>query len=285
MVSLDITPAERQSGQMTPEHRADAVGALESDGFVVLNDIVELGHIAALRDRMLADLEQILARKDTPYNFNTGNIQQEPPPHPPFLFRDVLLNDMVIAVTRAVLGPGVKNSYYSGNTAVPGGHPRQPVHPDVAQLWPNLAHPTPAFGLVVNVPVVDMTPENGSTEIWPGTHRDTTYSVRDGSLRIPQEVLERRREIAAPLQPGVRAGSVLIRDIRLWHAGMPNHTDQPRPMIAMIHWCGWWNDNDPVRFPAGTEGFFQHPELRTNARFVAEEIDYIHHSEAYDFQK
>src|SRR5205085_5414804 len=108
----------------------------------------------------------ILKREDAPYNFNTGNLQQDPPPLPPYLFRDVLLNEQVIAVTKAMLGPGLKNSYYSGNTALPGGK-RQPVHPDAAQLWPNLACPTPPYGFVVNVPVVDVSPENGSTELWP----------------------------------------------------------------------------------------------------------------------
>ena len=48
------------------------------------------------------------------------------------------------------------------------------------------------------VPVVSMTPENGSTEVWPGTHRDTTYSVGDGSARIPEAVLAPYRERRPP---------------------------------------------------------------------------------------
>src|SRR6185503_20481869 len=111
--------------------------ALRTDGFVVLNDVIDPAHLEVLRERMLEDIERILQREDAPFNFNSGNVQQQPPPFPPYLFRDVLVNDMVIAVTRAMLGPGVKNSYYSGNTALPGGT-EQPVHPDVGQLWPNL---------------------------------------------------------------------------------------------------------------------------------------------------
>ncbi len=283
MLSLPITPGEIAGGQMTEDHRQAAVAALWHDGLVVLERVVDPAHLEQLRARMTADLEPILARKDVPFNFNRCNVQQDPPPFPPYLFRDVLLNDMVIAVSQAVLGPGLKNSYYSGNTALPGGE-RQPVHPDVAQLWPALRHPTPAFGLVVNVPVVAMSPENGSTELWPGTHHDTTYSIHDGSCRIPEAVLERRRVLVPPLQPTVALGSVLIRDIRLWHAGMPNHTQTPRPMIAMIHWCSWWTNNDPVSFQAGTEAFFEHPVLHTNARFVDGEVDYLRHNQAYDFR-
>ncbi len=197
----------------------------------------------------------------------------------------MLLNDMVIAVTKAMLGSGVKNAFYSGNTTVPGEAHKQPIHPDIGQLWPGLETAPPPFGLVVNVPVVDMTPANGSTEIWPGTHRDTTMCIQQGDIKVPPEALEARRSIAPPLQPTVRAGSVVIRDIRLWHGGMPNRTDTPRPMIAMIHWISWWNNAEPLLFPKGTEDFFQHPDLATHAHFVDESIDYIHHSVAYDFQK
>ena len=75
---------------------------------------------------------------------------------------------------------------------------------------------------------------------------------------------------------------MLIRDIRLWHAGMPNHTNQPRPMIALIHVAGWLDTGLPLRFPKETEAFFTHPRLRTCARFVEEPIDHIAAPHAYE---
>jgi hypothetical protein len=281
--AISPTPTEVEAGTITREHRERAIAALREDGIVLLHNAVKLAHLERLRERMLADLDAILARPDAPYNFNRGNVQQDPPPFPPYLFRDVLLNEPVIAVTSALLGPGLKNAYYSGNTALPG-RSRQPVHPDVAQLWPGLEVATPPFGFVINVPVIDMTPENGSTEVWPGTHRDTTYSVRDRSIRIPEAVLAPHRAKRPPMQPVVPAGSVVIRDIRLWHAGMPNRTATPRPMIAMIHWIHWWK-SDPVPFPKGFEAFFEHPVLRTHAEFVDGSIDYLLHNEAYDLRE
>ncbi len=100
MNALQITPEEYASGQITGEHLDVAIAAIRSDGYVVLNDVVDRSHLASLRERMLSDLDQILARPDAPFNFNTGNVQQDPPPFPPYLFRDVLLNPLVIAVTR-----------------------------------------------------------------------------------------------------------------------------------------------------------------------------------------
>ena len=283
MNEIPVTSQETEAGKLEEQHLTTALTALNDDGFVVLRDVVTPAHIETLREKMLADVKEILKRDDAPFNFNTGNLQQDPPPFAPYLFRDVLLNDLVIQVSKALLGPGVKNSYYSGNTALPGGT-RQPVHPDVAQLWPNLQHATPPFGLVINIPVVDATPQNGSTELWPGTHHDTTFSIHQGSLRIGEETLEKRRALCPPIQPSIKAGSVLIRDIRLWHAGMPNHTHVPRPMIAMIHWCSWWLACDPIPFPQSETEFFAHPDLTTNARWTDRAPDYLKHNQSYDLQ-
>ncbi len=283
LIALDITPDEVRSGRISPEHLAAAATALREDGIVVLNDVIAPDHIAALRQKMLADLPAYLARTDAPFNFNTGNVQQEPPPFAPYLYKDVLMNEIVIAVTSELLGDGLHNGFYSGNTAVSGSGQRQPVHADVGQLWPNLAVAHPPFGLVVNVPVVDMSAENGSTEVWPGSHTDTTVCIQQGDIKLPPETVEARRAISPPLQPVVRAGSVVIRDLRLWHAGMPNLTDTPRPMIAMIHWVSWW-PGEKVKFPASEEAFFAHSILRTDTEYVDGPIDYIAHGGAYDLQ-
>ena len=87
----------------------------------------------------------------------------------------------------------------------------------------------------------------------------------------------------ADAQPTVQAGSVVIRDVRMWHAGMPNRTNVPRVMIAMIHWVSWWNDSDVPSFLERDKEFFTHPVLRTSARFVKGPIDYVHKSESYDY--
>jgi hypothetical protein len=280
LTELEITPDETESGEISAGHLSAAVEALKIDGIVILKNAVDLTHIEALRERMLEDLKTILARGDCPYNFTESNVQQDPPPFPPYLFKDVLLNEIVIAITRAMLGPGLKNSFYSGNTALPSGL-RQPVHPDTAQLWRGLDAPSPPFAFVINVPVMDVTVENGATEIWPGSHHDTTVSIFDRDLGldglVPEEALERRRAFAPPVYPSLKAGSIVIRDMRLWHAGMPNRTDTARPMIAMIHYIKWWGACEPIPFPKGTEAFFRHPALRTNALFVDGPVEYLKH--------
>jgi hypothetical protein len=282
MTALEITQDEIRSGTMTPEHLATGVEAIRREGFVVLDSVIDPEHVAVLRERMLADVDVIMARPKPPFNFIRGNIQQDPPPAPPYLFRDVLVNEMIITITKAILGPAPRSSFYSGNTNLPGSD-RQPVHVDASHLWANMATAHPAHTLVINVPVVDMNPHNGSIELWPASHLDTTMAYGRSDTRVPEEKLAERRAFAPPIQPDVRSGGVLIRDMRLWHAGAPNHSSAARPMIAMIHSCGWWPGR-PIEFLRGSEALLQHPDLRTNATFVDGPIDYVGRHERPQFK-
>ncbi len=284
MIAIDVSEDDRAVGRLTGGQLRAAVDALRSDGFVVLNDVVDPAHLNILHERMIADLDALKARPDAPYNWNAGNLQQDPPPFPPYLFGDVLLNPFVISVTSAMLGLRIKNVMYGGNTALPSDQ-RQPVHADVGHLWPLdvLEAPHPAAQLVVNVLTVDVSPENGATEIWPGTHRELGVGVGD-DIKISPAALEARRAICPPIQPTFRRGSMLIRDVRLWHAGMPNRTTAPRPMIAMIHTSQWLETGTPLVFPTGTEAFFDHPTLTTAARFTDDPIDYVGAPQGFEYE-
>ena len=110
-----------------------AVRAVREEGFVVLHDAIDPAHIAVLREHMLVDAAKIAALDQVPYQFKTGHLQQDPPPFPPYLFRDILVNAFAIDVTHALLGDGVKNAFYSGNCCLPNDN-RQPLHGDMAPV-------------------------------------------------------------------------------------------------------------------------------------------------------
>lgn len=97
MITIDVPAADRVAGQLSAVPRQTAIDALDTDGVVVLNDVIEPAH---LDERLMSDLTELQARPDAPYNWTAGNIQQDPPPFPPYLFADVLLNDLVISVPR-----------------------------------------------------------------------------------------------------------------------------------------------------------------------------------------
>ncbi|KAF4981257.1 hypothetical protein FZEAL_2883 [Fusarium zealandicum] len=225
-----------------------AVRHMHKNGLVVVEDAVPHGHLDLLNKKMVEDAHILQARGDKgPFNYNKGNIQQDAPPVAEYFLPSIFTNRIATQITSAVLGPRPKWTFCSANSAMatlPGETPqRQPVHSDA-----DFAHPDHPFALVVNVPLVTTKPENGSTEIWLGTHNGSGLDAQEGahgdraSGRIQEGQLRQREKVSPPLQPVIKKGSIIVRDLRLWHAGMPNNTQETRVMLAMIHFAPWFRN-------------------------------------------
>ncbi|KAK5988203.1 Kanamycin B dioxygenase [Cladobotryum mycophilum] len=236
------TSNEVQNAALDARNLEKAVRHIHQDGLVVIEDVVPHADIDHLNTRMVHDALVLQARGDKgPFNYNLGNLQQDAPPVAEFFSPSVFTNPIATQITTAIMGPRPKWTFCSANSAMPplpGASPqRQPVHSDADFPFPS--HP---FALVVNIPLVTMTPENGSTELWLGTHT-ADISTQEGahgdraSGRIKENHLRDRQ-----------AGSIVIRDLRLWHAGMPNTTDQVRVMLAMIHFAPWYRNRMKLQY-------------------------------------
>ncbi|KAH6882643.1 hypothetical protein BKA58DRAFT_407793 [Alternaria rosae] len=250
-VSIVPSASEVKAGGLNQRNLEIATRALSRDGLVVLEDMIDHAVLDRLNKRMVQDALELQARKDSPFNYNKGNIQQDPPMTQEWFSDEIYANPIVTQVTSTTLGPRPSLRFISGNTALPptASSPpaSQPTHNDA-----DFDHPSIPFALVVNVPLVTMTPENGSTEIWLGTHQGTTIADQEGehgdraSGRIKQHLLNARREVRPPAQPVVKKGSIIVRDLRLWHGGKPNLSEDPRVMLAMIHFAPWYRNSMEV---------------------------------------
>ena len=68
--------------------------------------------------------------------------------------------------------------------------------------------------------LVDTDETNGSTEVWLGTHRDANFADHRPEGGIKLELLEKRRAVRPPVRLNGKKGDLVIRDPRLWHAGV-----------------------------------------------------------------
>lgn len=269
-MTITIGPDERAAGKISPAHEAAALAAIREEGYVVLENIVSHAHLDRLRERMDEDSQKLIdVEKWGGAGRVTGHLQQGPPPFAPYVFADIVANPFVIQVTRALLGEGVYNSFYNGNTNSPGSGV-QPLHRDSGHLWPGLPAAHPTASVVVNISPMDVCEENGSVELWPGTHLVTSVEGR-----IDEAAEAVRRKVAPPVRGNAKKGSVLIRDIRLWHRGVPNPSDRPRHMIALIHNIRWLQRGKPLLFNKGCEPAFEGIDFDHNAQFTDEPIDYL----------
>lgn len=88
----------------------------------------------------------------------------------------------------------------------------------------------PPFAITAVVPLIDLTPETGTTEIFPGSHR---AELGDDGKPLGLSDSER---------PFLQAGGCFLMDYRLWHRGMPNISDRVRPVLYIVYARHWFTD-------------------------------------------
>ena len=268
---ITIAKRELTSRRMSKRHVNQAVEAIRRDGYVVVENVVPHGPLDILREKMDEDSRVMIdLKKWGGAGHLRGHLQQAPPPFAPFVFPDIVANPFVIQVTTALLGGGISNNLYTGNTNCPGSQ-TQPLHRDGNSLWPGIEPAHPTARVVVNISPHDTTEENGAVELWPGTHMHTSPKKLLG-----RDIERAQRKVSPPASGCAKKGSALIRDVRLWHRGVPNHSDRPRHMIAMVHLIHWFQNYSSLKFNTGCEAAFPRDcGLDHNVEFTSDSIDYL----------
>ena len=266
-MNIGPTDAERQNLQLDAGSLSRAVEAFEEDGYVVLEQVVDHGHLDLLKERMDEDSEKLLAaEKWGGAGRQKGHLQQGPPPYDPYLFEDILVNPFAIQISREMLGEGFYCGFYNGNTNTPGSS-TQPLHGDGIHLWGEVQTTHPATQLIVNIWPQDASSENGATQIWPRSHMD--------SRRVTEETEADRRSFAPPIQPTTKKGDLLIRDSRLWHRGVPNPSDEKRQMIAVVYNIVWLARKRTLLFDKSAEAMFEAAGVDGNAEYAEAPFEYL----------
>jgi ectoine hydroxylase-related dioxygenase (phytanoyl-CoA dioxygenase family) len=261
------TDAERAAGEFDEERARAAAEALWRDGAVVLAGVIDLGHVEALRNAMEAEIPELVSRGKT--NGPPGHYGQRPPIAAPYVFPDVVANRFAAQVAALAVGSPVQLTLFNGNTILPNTEP-QGLHRDHGNLWKDAdqSH-RPAF-VSVHVPLTGMDERNGSTEIWPGTHR----LAHEGQVPSEDAELAARAALSPPVQVSCPAGGIVLRDGRAWHRGMPNLSERPRIMISMIY-AAYWSRQGITPFHRSAEGALRDAPLELNPTWVGDEYDHL----------
>lgn len=271
---IDSSEYAKESKAVPSELMAEAITYLHQDGIIVLDNAIDTAHLAALESILGPEAEVVARDPDHHFNFGyeTRNMDQAPPLAAELMFDDVWANPIAMAILRNVLGPDLVCHYANGNTALQATG-RQPVHADIDK-----PHPMYPFAYVLNIALCDVTAENGATEIWVGSHRESNidqHTSADGEqgLTIKPEILKERRYHSPPIQPSTEKGSLMIRDVRLWHAGMPNGSDQPRIMLAFVVQPKWFQAPSKVLLPLKAKSLVERWYAETGLEYNAEWVD------------
>jgi ectoine hydroxylase-related dioxygenase (phytanoyl-CoA dioxygenase family) len=231
------TAATRPGDGAAPSEAAvDAhAAALREHGFTVLRDAIPKSSREALRDALARlEADQGLGFATTRFEgLRTVRIYN-------LLARGeafwpVPLHPLVLAVAERVLDPELLLSSLSAITLAPG-QGAQPLHEDTQRI--PLARPRAPIALNAIWALSDFTEANGATRIVPGSHR----------FDAPPRYGAEHPTVAAEMP----AGSILLFDSALWHAGGANVTDARRWAIACYYCVGWMRqqENQQLGIPA-----------------------------------
>jgi Phytanoyl-CoA dioxygenase (PhyH) len=268
--TIHIPEAVRKTGVTTNEIIAEAIAFLHYGGIIILENAIDTSHLDTLNVILSREALEIAANPTHHFNFGkeTQNMDQAPPPTRELMFKDVWCNPFAAAILAGMLGPRPVVHYANGNTALKATG-RQPVHSDC-----EFAHPVFPFAMVVNINLIDTSAENGATEIWVGSHHVSTVDEHEPEmLQIKKEVVEERRKHSPPVRACTKKGSLVIRDLRLWHAGMPNRTDEPRVMLAFVVQPTWFQGRSKIKLPVDVKDLVESWELEFDADWV-DEVDH-----------
>jgi ectoine hydroxylase-related dioxygenase (phytanoyl-CoA dioxygenase family) len=254
---MRLSQAELDNGQLLPQTLQLAVNLIQVNGYVIFEDVLPREKIEQLNKHYNKILKPYLEKNyEAVYNpkngFNDGtnHIRLYLPFEQPYIDESIIAHPFVTAVLDQILGEDSVLHYFATNTSLPGGEKCQPVHADTSSRFGDRCHVNlPISNLVVNFSLVDVHENNGPMEVWPGgTHLlpDHWY----GPKAFNKGKLAEHMHSIKAFMP---AGSIMIRDDRMWHRGTPNKSDQPRPNIAMIYTAEWdAQRNGKIQIPQET---------------------------------
>ena len=240
---VDITNSER------------LVHLFRRDGFVVIGDVLSEEQIAMLAegcqtviDEVLAlDTEQAGNRGSQRYSFGGSSLTRSQLHRP--AWQMLLGLDEVIDVVGMLFG---SDDFIlraaSGDFCLPGTTGYQRLHADVRDWESATSSPFSAFHdpsgrisirdlpcpyICVNFLPQDVTRLNGPTRQIPGT--------QNSRAKIPGLTEEPEWMRLSTVCPAP-AGSIMIRDVRAWHGGTPNLSDQVRSIPNLEFYAPWFRE-------------------------------------------
>ncbi len=200
-------------------------------GYAILDHAFPVDAIGALRGEFDARLASAPAALGPQESLEVGQHRYMIPLPLSGGFGDprVFANPYVLALAREVLGRDAILESFGAFVSFAGSDD-QPPHRDGPDLFDSeISTLLPAHALTMGLPLTEMNQTNGTTAIWPGSHRKRDHDAR-----------------AAAERPTIPLGSCLLWDFRLYHAGTTNNSAEARPLVYATYARCWFQD--PVNF-------------------------------------
>jgi ectoine hydroxylase-related dioxygenase (phytanoyl-CoA dioxygenase family) len=142
----------------------------------------------------------------------------------PFLDPRLYANPLLLPVLQQLLGADLLIDNFTCVIALPGAG-EQHLHRDHPALFPEspqVSQDLKPYAITLVIPLVDLTPETGTTRLFPGTNRGNPPG---------EEAL-----------PFISRGECFLMDYRIEHQGLPNRSAMRRPVLYIVYTRPWFID-------------------------------------------
>jgi ectoine hydroxylase-related dioxygenase (phytanoyl-CoA dioxygenase family) len=248
-----VVPSNTESDlcAFSSETIEEAMSYIRSDGALILEGIVDAALVREARQTFVQKYARYLTERQHEDALGVGDkrvmitVDVEPPFDRPELFANAWLLPLLGAIfieKDFVLGG------YGVVCSLPGAQ-TQHRHRDGGILFPQegLDRLLPTAAVTVAIPLIEMNEIHGTTELWLGSHRDSDHVVTPTAAEKGDA-------------PVVSEGSCVLWDYRLIHAGTPNQSAMPRPLVYMTYCRPWFFDY---------MNYMKQPLLRVSKRWLA----------------
>jgi ectoine hydroxylase-related dioxygenase (phytanoyl-CoA dioxygenase family) len=195
---------------------------LDEDGYLVLHDWIEVDLLRKLRQRVEDLFAEEGEQAGAEFKSESGCRRLANLVDKGDIFRTIIAMPRLLEYVRHVLGPEFKLSSLNVRSASPHGG-AQPWHCDMAAV----ADDRGCWVCNSVWMLDDFTPANGALRLIPGSHRWR----RLPQLDLTDLFADHPRQV---LVTG-RAGTLVVVNAHLWHAGTANHTDRPRTALHAFY--------------------------------------------------
>jgi ectoine hydroxylase-related dioxygenase (phytanoyl-CoA dioxygenase family) len=230
---------------------------LHTDGYVILPALLPPARVGALRAALAPWLRGDLTGRNDFEGFRTERVYALLAKSP--LFGELAADPLVLDVCEAVLGPNFMLSACLAINTHPG-ETVQPLHHD--DSFYRVPRPRPAYGVSAFWALDDLTPDNGPTEIIPGSHRwGDDAPVGESLHQIFERGAEAVPEDHPDLQPVIMpAGSLMLAMGTLWHRGGANGSAASRLIVTPQYCVAWGRQMESMLLSVPPEVVATYPE-------------------------
>lgn len=258
---MRISQQEIEQQKLSDESLENAVKLVRETGFVILEKVLSDAWVKKMREAVDPFARNHPPADDDPVRRGCIIL----PMTLPYLDPLVIDNPWGMQIITAMMGKDIIGQMpIHTNTSWPGAT-IQHIHRDSAHLFPVFPVPLPPATMIIHIPLVNFTEENGSTEVWPGSHL-ILDRYEDADSNPAGNIPESRAAHLKSVRTNMSAGSVLVRDMRLWHRAMPNNSDQVRTMFSLVYFHPLHRYPEHLQFPPIPEE--TRSQMTENARHV-----------------